>query len=102
VFTQLQNFKDAKYGNTQVKLVLQANELEEILTMGLSMPSIEFVTTTLEQILNRDSIASSDFLNFTKKLDDFLSDASTLVSLLSGSPYNHLCKLLVGAIYHLA
>ena len=47
MFTQLQNFKDAKYDNTQVKLILQAIELKEILTMGLSMPSIEFVTTTL-------------------------------------------------------
>jgi len=70
--------------------------------MGLSMPTIEFVTTTLEQISNMDSIASSDFLNFAKILDDFLSNASTLVSFLSGCPDNDLCKLLAGVIDHLA
>ena len=66
------------------------------------MPSIEFVTTTSEQISNRDLIASSDFLNSVKILDDFPSDASTLVSLLSGCPDNDLCNLLAGVIDHLA
>ena len=38
VARQLCNFKDEKYGNTQVKLLLEAGDLEEKMRMGCRCP----------------------------------------------------------------
>ena len=63
---QLRNFKDAKYGNSQIKLILEADELEEKMRMGLSMETSEFVASTLSRILNPGLSSTSDFVNFSR------------------------------------
>ena len=62
------HFKDAKYGNTQVELIIKANELEEMMKMELSMPSIEFITTTLDRIINKNSIPAQTSSTLPKLL----------------------------------
>ena len=65
VARQLRNYKDEKYGNTQIKLLLDAEQLEEKMQEGLSMEPAEFVTSTLGRICEKDSSSSVDFLNFS-------------------------------------
>jgi len=64
----------------QVKLLLQADKLEGMMKMGRSIPSIGFSTTTLDRIVDKDSIAGLDFLNFAKIVNNFLSKAKTCKS----------------------
>ena len=91
---QLNNYKDAKYGNSQIKLILDADQLEEKIRMGLSMTTIDFVTSTLSRILSKDSSSSADFINFSAILDTFPADARNFVIMLAENP-EHDCVILL-------
>ena len=88
VRTQLVNFKEAKYGNSQVSLLLNAEEPEEKMRLSLSVETVEFVTSVLERIHTNCITSSREFNNFTAVLDAFPSDARIYVKLLSVSPKN--------------
>ena len=64
------------------------------------MTSNEFVTSTLEKICNSrgKSASNSDFVNFSKVLDDFLPIAHSFVECLSESPSTQHCNLLTNLI----
>ncbi len=100
VARQLRNFKDEKYGNSQVKILLGADELEEKMRAGLSMETVEFVTLTLKRVHDKDPSSSQDFGNFAKVLDDMPPVAKTLVILWAGNPDNECCTLLTGLVEH--
>lgn len=69
---QLRNFKDGKYGNSQVKILLDAEQLEEKLRMRLCMETIDFVTLTLQRIVDKDGVAfGRDSRNLSTLLGDF-------------------------------
>ena len=94
VSRQLLRYKEEKYGNTQIKLILDGNQLEEKMWQGLSMTSIEFITTSLERIYKKDSSSCRDFLNFPRQLNDFPPAARTIVTHIAGTPDDDGCKLL--------
>ena len=101
VVTQLRNYKDEKYGNKSIQLILDADELEEKMRMGLSMESAEFISNTLARIIcdnEKDTTSSVDFINFSKLINDFPTNARALVRVLADSPDHELCGLLSGLI----
>ena len=52
VRTQLANYKESRYGNSQIELLVNADELDEDLRLSLSMETNEFVTTTMKRLLD--------------------------------------------------
>ena len=99
VSRQLLNYKNEKYGNTRISVFLRADELEEKMWLGLSMTAMEFVTSTLERIYGNNPFSCSDFINFSRQLNDFHPTAAdNYVRFLVGSPDDECCKLLSGLI----
>ena len=98
VRTQLVNFKEARYGNSQVSLLLNAEELEEKMRLGLLVETVKFVTLVLKQIHTNCITSSRESKNFTTMLDEFPSDAQTYVKLLSVSPKNPGVLLLLNSV----
>ena len=100
VARQLCNYKNERYDNSQIKILLEADELAEKLREGLSMTSIDFVTTCMDRIINEEgAIASSaDSANFATFINDFGPEATILVKRLLVSPEDPLCQLLSGLI----
>ena len=68
--------------------------------MGLAMPSIELVTSTLDQIRSEEITSSSEFINVSNTPDDFQPVAHTLVKLLTITPDHECCNLLTCFIDH--
>ena len=101
---QLKNFKLEKYGNSQIAIIIDADQLEEKMRMSLSMMPAEFVASTLDKILAVRGLSSltSDFEKFAKILDDFPQPkyARTVVSLISGNPTNGCTLLLIALVDH--
>ena len=79
--TQLINIKEAKYGNGQVSLLLNAEELKDKMRLSLSVETVEFVTSVLERIHTNYITSSREFNNFTAVLDAVPRDARTYVKL---------------------
>ena len=59
--TQLVNYKEAKYGNSQVALLINADKLEEQLRLSLSVETNEFVATTIQRLFDDDASGGRDF-----------------------------------------
>lgn len=98
VALQLRNFKDEKYGNTQVKLILEADQLESRMRESLSMTSTDYVCTTLERIFDKNSSSSSDFMNFTAVLDALPDISRGLLKMMVVSPDQTCCTLLADLV----
>ena len=98
VRTQLVNYKESKYGNSQIELLVDAGELEEDLRMSLSMETNEFVTETLKRLLDGDVSDGRDFNNMAKVLDAFPAAARNFVETLSRSPDHPGVDLLGEAV----
>ena len=98
VRTQLANYKEARYGNSQIELLVNADELDEDLRLSLSMETNEFVTTTMQRLLDGDVSAGRDFSNMAKVLDAFPAAARGFVETLSRSPDHPGVDLLGEAV----
>ena len=94
---QLRNYKNAKYGFSQVKVILGEGQLERNIRLGLGMTSSEFVSSTLSAIINQSS-SCSDFNNFSRTLNDFPASAITLMRLFSNDKESPCCILLTNLI----
>ena len=92
--TQLINFKEAKYGNSQISLLLNADQLQEKMRLSLSMETTEFVVMVLGRVLSNSTSSSRDFNNFSTVMNAFPSSARTYIKLLSDSPNNSAVLLL--------
>ena len=97
---QLRGFKAEKYGNSQITIIINADELEEKMRLSLSMTTIDFVTSVLDRILAIRGQPSStpDFEIFCKNLDAFPQHARTITSHISQSPTNECTILLSGLV----
>ena len=69
VRTQLANYKEARYGNSQNELLVNADELDKDLHLSLLMESNKFVTTTMQRLLDGDVSAGRYFSNMAKVLN---------------------------------
>ena len=84
--TQLVNFREAKYSNRQILLLLNAEELEEKMRLSLLVETVKFVTLVFKRIHTNCITSIREFNNFTAVLDVFPSNARTYVKLLSVLP----------------
>lgn len=67
--------------------------------MGLSMEPVEFVTLTLQRMVDEDDVAfSRDSRNLSSVLGDFPPQMKMFVSALSKSPEDACCGLLSGLV----
>ena len=98
VGTQLVNYKESKYGNRQIELLVDADKLEEDLRMSLSMETNEFVIETIKRILDGDVSGGRDFNNMAKVLDAFPVAARNFVEALLRSPDHPGVDLLGEAV----
>ena len=80
---QLQGFKVETYGNSQIIIIIDTDQLEGKMQMSLSMTAIDFMTSTLDHILTVQGLSSvtSYFERFSKVLDVFSPYARTIVAL---------------------
>ena len=85
VRTQLANYKESRYGNSQIELLVTAGELDEDLCLSLSMEMNEFVIKTMKRLLGGDVSAGRDFNNMAKVLDAFPAAARIFVEKLPRS-----------------
>ena len=90
---QLKNYKDAKYGLTQVKLVFDSDSLREKLQEGLGMSSQEFVGRFIVQLVDWSS-SSNDFNNFARVIEEFLTNTINLLRSMARTPENKCSQLL--------
>ena len=65
VHPQLVSFKETKYGNIPVLLLLNGEELEEKIWLSLLVERVEFVTSVLKRIHTNCIASSREFNNFT-------------------------------------
>ena len=98
VGTQLVNYKESKYGNRQIELLVDADKLEEDLRMSLSMETNEFVIETIKRLLDGDVSGGRDFNNMAKVLDAFPLAAHNFVEALLRSPDHPGVDLLGEAV----
>ena len=52
--TQLANYKKSRYGNSQIELLVNADELDKDLRLSLSMETNDFVIKTMKWLLDGD------------------------------------------------
>lgn len=98
VRTQLANYKESRYGNSQIELLVNADELDEDLRCSLAMETSEFVIKTLKQLLDGDVSGGRDFCNMAKVLDAFPAAARSFVEMLSRSSDHPGVNLLGEAV----
>ena len=98
VRTQLANYKESRYGNSQIELLVNADELDEDLCLSLSMETNEFVTKTMKRLLDGDVSGGRDFSNMAKVLDAFPAAARSFVEILSRSSDHPGVNLLGEAV----
>ena len=80
--TQLANYKEARYGNSQIELLVNAENLDEDLRLSLSMKMNEFVTTTMKRLLDGDLSGGRDFNNMAIVLGAFPVATRTFLEML--------------------
>lgn len=93
VSRQLKNYKNAKYGLSQIKIILKEGVLEAKIRAGMSMSTKAFVSDTLSKLLSKSS-SNSDFNNFCRVFSAFPEAAPTLVKLMD-CPDNECFMLLI-------
>ena len=81
VSRQLKNYKNAKYGLSQVKIILKEGVLEAKIRAGMSMSTKAVVSDTLSKLQSKSSY-NSDFNNFCRVFSAFPEAVPTLVKLI--------------------
>ena len=81
--TQLANYKEAMYGNSQIELFVNADKLEEDIWMSFLVETNKFVVQTIAQLLVGNVSVIRDVNNMSKVLDAFPAEGRNLVETLS-------------------
>ena len=99
VSRQLKNYKDQKYGLSQIKLTTKPEQLKDTIRSGLAMPPRKFVVSTLKHMVNQTS-SNHDFNRYSIVLDEFPKVGKMLVTYLMDEKNNdsESCKLLTSLI----
>jgi hypothetical protein len=96
--TQLANYKESKYGNSQIELLVKSNELEEDLRISFLIETNEFVTKTVKRLLDGDVSGGRNLNNMATVLDAFPAAVRNFVETLSRSPDHPGVDLLGKAV----
>ena len=95
VRTQLANYKEVRYGSSQIELLINANDLDKYLCLTLALETNEFVTKIMKRLFDGDVSGDHDFNNIAKLFDAFPVAARSFVETLSRS-LDHPGAILLG------
>ena len=98
--TQLRNYKEEKYGNSQVSLLLSADELADKMRDSMSVSTADFVTSALGRIYDCEDSSGRDFCNFASILGALPGDARKYVKRLSSSTEHAGVVVLCDVVDH--